>query len=76
MVLAQKLGRRIKIITDEQRKRPPGSEVERLIGSNKKIIKLANWHPQYDLDKGLEETISWFQKAENLSRYKTNIYNV
>lgn len=75
-VLADKLGRRFKIIVEEKRKRPKGSEVDRLIGSNKKIMSLTNWRPKYDLDKGLEETISWFKKAENLKRYKTFMYNV
>lgn len=75
-VLAEKLNRRVRIIVEEKRKRPEDSEVERLLGSNKKITALTNWRPQYDLDKGLEKTISWFKKAENLNRYKTRMYNV
>jgi NAD dependent epimerase/dehydratase len=75
-VLADKLNRRAKIIVEEKRKRPEDSEVERLLGSNKKIMALTDWRPQYDLDKGLDETISWFKKAENLKRYKTGMYNV
>ncbi|TAM37173.1 SDR family NAD(P)-dependent oxidoreductase [bacterium] len=75
-VLAKKLNVRVKIIVEKERKRPKDSEVERLIGSNKKIIKLTGWRPQYGLEKGLEETISWFKKEENLNKYKTGVYNV
>lgn len=75
-VLADKLNRRVKIIVEEKRKRPKSSEVERLLGCNKKIMALTNWQPKYNLDKGLEETISWFKKTENLNKYKSAIYNV
>ena len=75
-VLADKLNRRVKIIVEEKRKRPKDSEVDQLIGSNKKITALTGWRPQYDLERGLGETISWFKKAENLNRYKTWMYNV
>lgn len=66
----------IKISSDDERIRPEKSEVERLFGSNQKIKKLTKWKPSYTLDKGLTETIEWFSKKENLSRYKSDIYNV
>jgi nucleoside-diphosphate-sugar epimerase len=60
--------------------RPIGSEVERLCADNQKAAKLLNWNPSISgiegLKSGLIETIKWFQNSENLSRYKTNIYNV
>lgn len=62
------------IVCDEQRLRPEKSEVNRLLGSNQKIQKLTNWVPRYTLERGLEETIAFFR--ENLSRYKTDIYNL
>jgi NAD dependent epimerase/dehydratase len=78
--LAQKLidiiNPKAKIISDEQRLRPEKSEVERLFGSNEKIKALTNWSPKYSLNDGLKETIEWFNKPENLARYKTDIYNV
>lgn len=63
-----------KIIEDQQRLRPEKSEVNRLLGSNKKIKELTNWTPQYDLKSGLAETIDFLKK--NLDKYKTDIYNV
>ena len=65
-----------KIITDDIRFRPEKSEVERLFGSNKKILELTNWKQNVFLDEGLKLTIDWFSKPENLQRYKSNIYNV
>lgn len=65
-----------KIITDDIRLRPEKSEVERLFGSNKKILELTNWKQNVFLDEGLKLTIDWFSKPENLQRYKSDIYNV
>lgn len=64
------------IISDSDRLRPEKSEVERLFGSNEKILKYTKWEQSYSLDKGLEETIKWFKNNDNLKRYKTDIYNV
>lgn len=63
-----------KIITDEERLRPENSEVNRLLGSNKKIKELTDWEPQYTLKQGLAETIEFLK--ENLDSYKPDIYNI
>ena len=63
-----------KIVCEEQRLRPEKSEVNRLLGSNEKIMRLTNWKPQYTFKQGIEETIKWMR--ENLDAYKTDIYNV
>jgi NAD dependent epimerase/dehydratase len=65
-----------KIISDDERIRPEKSEVERLLGSNEKILSLTKWKPCYTLDQGLEETIKWFSDKNNLARYKADIYNL
>ncbi|SEU14233.1 NAD-dependent 4,6-dehydratase LegB [Paenibacillus sp. NFR01] len=62
------------IICDEQRLRPEKSEVERLLGSNEKIMSLTNWRPKYSFKDGIAETISFLRG--NLDRYKTDIYNL
>lgn len=64
------------VIADEQRLRPAKSEVERLLGSNKKIKALTDWRPRTDFRSGLKETIEWFRIPENLAKYKANIYNL
>lgn len=65
-----------KIVTDEQRLRPEKSEVERLFGDNSKILSLTDWELNYSLKEGLQQTINWFSKKENLAQYKSDIYNV
>lgn len=62
------------ITTDEERLRPEMSEVQRLLGSNRKILELTDWKPHYTLKDGLRETISWFEK--NMDKYKADIYNI
>lgn len=66
----------VKLIVDTNRKRPEKSEVFRLVCDNSKIRSLTGYANQFDLDKGLSETIEWFGNPENLKKYKTNIYNV
>ena len=63
-----------RIVCEEQRLRPEKSEVNRLLDSNEKIMRLTNWEPQYTFKQGIEETIKWMR--ENLDAYKTDIYNV
>jgi NAD dependent epimerase/dehydratase len=64
------------ILCEEARVRPKESEVERLLGSNKRIRSMTNWKPQYGLSRGLSETIAWFKDPSNRSKYKSDVYNV
>lgn len=74
-IMAQ-TGREARIVCDEQRLRPEKSEVERLLGCNKKIIRLTRWQPKYTFAQGVAETIEWFKTPGNINRYKPEIYNV
>ena len=73
-VVEDTLGRKLEIETDASRIRPEKSEVERLWASNQKLFEITGWRPEYSIDQGLAETINWMQ--DNLSKYKTNIYNL
>ncbi len=66
----------VEFITDKQRIRPQNSEVNRLWCDNTKINNLTGFRPEYDIRRGLEETIKWFSNPENLKKYKADIYNV
>ena len=66
----------VEFITDEQRMRPGQSEVFRLWCDNTKINSLTGFEAEYSVREGLEKTIKWFQKSENLKKYKSEIYNV
>ncbi len=76
--LAEELIRQInpnaRIICDDDRLRPEKSEVNRLLGSNAKILELTNWKPQYTFEQGLAETIEFLK--HNLDKYKVDIYNI
>lgn len=65
----------VKYVVDPQRLRPANSEVLRLCGDNSLITSLTEWRPQVSLEEGLQYTIDWFTKPENLAKFKSNIYN-
>jgi len=75
-VMIDEINPSARIISDDIRLRPEKSEVERLLGSNEKILRLTGWHPKINLKQGIRETIAWFKNAENLRQYKWNCYNV
>lgn len=68
------LGRDLPVARDEQRLRPPDSEVERLVADTGKANRLLAWEPEVDLDEGLQRTIDWM--TGSLDSYKPSIYNV
>jgi NAD dependent epimerase/dehydratase len=74
--IIQLINPKARIISDEVRLRPDKSEVERLLGSNEKLLQLTAWKQRYTLDEGLQETINWFSQKENLGKYKADIYNL
>ncbi len=66
----------VEFLVDEQRLRPEKSEVNRLWCDNSKIKQLTDFAPQVSLEEGLRRTVAWFGNADNLKRYKADIYNV
>jgi dTDP-glucose 4,6-dehydratase len=78
--IADAMGVKIEIVTDEQRLRPEKSEVERLFANNCKAAELLGWVPQFNgLDgfkNGLQKTVEWFSDPSNLIRYKADLYNL
>jgi NAD dependent epimerase/dehydratase len=78
--IAEVMGVEIEILTDKQRLRPEKSEVERLWADNTRARALLEWAPKYagieGFRRGISETVAWFIKPANLTRYKSEIYNV
>ena len=70
--IARRLGRPIRVESDEQRVRPTASEVERLLAGTALAQELWGWQPRYSLEQGLDETISWVEK--NLHRFRVDTY--
>lgn len=79
-LIAELMGSKIKIKSDEERLRPEKSEVERLLADNKKAQKLLKHKPLHSgaqgLKQGLKKTIEWFTNEDNLKLYKSDIYNL
>lgn len=72
--LVKQINPNARIVCDEERLRPEKSEVNRLLGSNEKILRLTDWQPKYSFEQGLAETIDFLRN--NIDRYKTDIYNI
>lgn len=66
----------VEFLTDDQRIRPGKSEVFRLWCDNSRIRELTGFEPQYSIRDGLQATVEWFTRPENLAKYKADIYNV
>lgn len=73
-LISRLMKKEVPIEVDDERVRPPNSEVERLRCDNTKIKMATNWKPEYDLETGLLETIAWLRA--NRQHYKPEIYNV
>lgn len=72
--IAELMGVSVEFSSEEKRKRPVKSEVERLWAENKIAKELLGWTPNCSLEQGLKVTIDWFKK--NIHYYKPEIYNV
>ncbi|MCJ7682047.1 MAG: NAD-dependent epimerase/dehydratase family protein [Candidatus Aminicenantes bacterium] len=72
-LIAETAGLDIELISEGERLRPDKSEVQRLLCDSTRVLELTGWRPEYSLNKGLKETLSWFEK--HLSLYKYDVYN-
>jgi NAD dependent epimerase/dehydratase len=68
------LGGHKRVIHDEDRLRPPASEVMELLCDNRKAQDLVGWQPQVSLEEGLSETIRFIR--DHRERYKPDAYNL
>jgi NAD dependent epimerase/dehydratase len=75
-LLIELTGTDAEIISQDNRKRPDKSEVERLVCDNRLMNEITGWKPETALREGLLNTIEWFKDKENLKRYKDDIYNI
>ena len=78
-IIQQKIGKKLIVKVEKNRLRPKKSEVDQLVSSNMKAKKILGWKPKFSnlkgFKKGLEDTITWFKKDENIKYYKSNMYN-
>ncbi|TSE37308.1 dTDP-glucose 4,6-dehydratase [Tepidimonas fonticaldi] len=75
-LILELMGADVEVQQEDERLRPPQSEVFRLWCDNRKIERLTGYRPRVDLREGLRRTIAWFTDPANLQRYKPHRYNV
>jgi NAD dependent epimerase/dehydratase len=73
-LLFEVTGLRKGIVVENERLRPTGSEVQRLLCDNTRAREWAGWKPEVSLEEGLRATADWVRN--NLSELKTNVYHV
>lgn len=66
------VGRDLPIVCEEERLRPPQSEVLRLHADAQRAHRMLGWQPRVSLDEGLERTIAWIQ--DHLELYRPEVY--
>jgi NAD dependent epimerase/dehydratase len=54
------LGKKLHVVTEAQRVRPPNSEIEALIADSSQARQLFGWRPRTTFEEGLRATIDWF----------------
>lgn len=72
--IVRRIGRETRIVHQEERVRPPLSEVDRLLADAGKARSVLGWQPELEFEEGLQRTIEWFR--DSLASYKPTIYNV
>ena len=79
-LIADVMGAEMVFENDPERLRPASSEVERLWAGVEKAKSHFGWAPEFagreGFRRGLEITAGWFRDPTNLSRYKTDRYNI
>ena len=72
--VASLMGVEVSTASAAERQRVAASEVERLLADASKLRNSTGWAPEYDLERGLRETIAWLEKHHHA--YKADLYNV
>lgn len=75
-LIAQVMGRDVQVLQEDQRLRPEGSEVMRLLADGSAMQQLTGYQPEISLEEGLRRTAEWFTDPHNLARYRPDQYTV
>lgn len=59
-LMAEILGKELRVEHDPDRDRPASSEVDRLVSDNTRAREVLGWEPQTSLRDGLQRTVEWF----------------
>lgn len=75
-LIGQVMGADLVVTQEDQRLRPEGSEVMRLLADHSELSGLTGWQPEFTLEEGLRRTAAWFTDPVNLARYRVDQYTV
>jgi NAD dependent epimerase/dehydratase len=75
-LIARVMGADVEVTQEDQRLRPEGSEVMRLLADASSLSAATGWQPAVPLEEGLRRTAEWFTDPANLSRYRVDSYTV
>ena len=79
-LITEYIGKDVIFEIDKKRLRPKKSEVDHLLSANNFAKKIINWEPEFKnksgFKRGLQQTIEWFSKPENIKLYKSDLYNL
>lgn len=70
----QIMGKKAEVVSQDERKRPDKSEVERLLSDPSRAGEMLKWHPSVSLEEGIGRTAEWLRN--NFHLYKTAKYLV
>ena len=73
-LISEITGKKIEIKQEDERLRPSGSEVDRLLADSQLANELLNWEPRVSLREGLAQTIDWLE--QNIKMYQVGKYTV
>ena len=68
------LGKRLPVVSTDERQRPEASEVERLLADASKARARLPWEPQVAFADGLERTVAWVERS--IDAYRPSTYAV
>jgi NAD dependent epimerase/dehydratase len=72
--IVSRMGRDLQIVSTEERRRPPASEVERLLADATKARERLGWAPTVPFETGLVRTIDWVSRS--LDQFRPADYTV
>lgn len=79
-VVAEVTGQPLEPVVEDQRLRPTGSEVERLLADNSKAKALTGWAPSHTkrdgFRRGIEKTVEWLSDPANSIATKSDLYTL
>ena len=68
------VGASVPVIATDERRRPPASEVERLVADATKAREQLGWAPATDFETGLTRTIEWIRGS--LDTFRPSVYTI